>query len=422
MKKHSAGQIVTDEEIVARIKNGETSLFPELFHEYYEKLKPILLSKHGNISVDDAEDIVSATLRKAFENPNKYDSKKALFNTWVGAILENCATDWFRKNKRSLAEVKIISEDSDYEQTVQESSLKGPGIAELDVLFVHEIRNAIIESVLKIESGHLRALFIMRFVLLLTNEQVAEIIGIKQRSVCSDLSRLMGEVESNFRCIYPGLRDIDYECMATVIRNGELSVSSEDVGRVTDKTAKKIIHDIAIKGIPFSEAVKSAGVSSKKASELMINGVQAVIHKKMRAAMKLSRENTVKTFTDMVTAAFEPARPETINMIILNEASKRSTPLDRAARLLCISIHELGALLTQTVPLKLKDDQNFIKRLAQFIGKTITETKRLVETAKPPVIAFQTLRKPGRHDFASRLEKEIKSRMDLKYGISKNPK
>ena len=419
MKKYTSSQKLTDEEKVARIKNGDTSLFTELYHEYYNKLKPILLYKHRNISLEDAEDIVSNTLRKTFESLNNYDSKKALFKTWVGVIRSNCTIDWFRRNKHSLANLRIVTENCDDKQTVQESSLKSAGLAQLDVLFVHEIRNAIIESVLKIESTHLRALFIMRFVLLLTNEQVAEIMDVKQLSVCSDLSRLMGEVESNFRSIYPGFQDIDYECLATVIRRGELSVSSEDVGRITDITARKIIHDIAIKDIPYSQAVRLSGVSTKKASELIINGVQSVIHKKMRTAMKLSRENTVESFTHLVTAAFEPARQETINMIILNESVKRSIKPDKVAKLLGISVHELGALLTQTVPAKLKDDKSFTKRLAKFIGKTIAETNHLIETAKPPVMAFKTLRKPETHNFAVTLEQKLKSLVDIKYGAKK---
>jgi hypothetical protein len=81
----------------------------------------------------------------------------------------------------------------------------------------------------------------------------------------------------------------------------------------------------------------------------------------------------------------------------------------------------MGALLTQTIPENLKSDKGFIKKLADFIGKSVKETDFLVQTARPQEPAFKTMRKSGNNEFAVNLENKLKKLVDLKYGNKNKP-
>ena len=88
---------VTDEQIIARVRAGETRLFEELVRRYQDKVYALAARMVGGTG--DAEDIAQEAFLKAFRGLEGFKGE-AKFPTWLYRITWNLGTDWLRRNRK----------------------------------------------------------------------------------------------------------------------------------------------------------------------------------------------------------------------------------------------------------------------------------------------------------------------------------
>lgn len=110
--KRSAQDALTDEQIVARVLEGDTHLFGMLYDRLYKKVyfKCLTLSRNDAT----AQDLTHDVFIKVFGNLSKYKGT-GLFVPWVNTIATNYCYDFLRKEKRiSIDDFDAIVEEKDW--------------------------------------------------------------------------------------------------------------------------------------------------------------------------------------------------------------------------------------------------------------------------------------------------------------------
>ena len=71
--------------------------FNELYRHFFPRVYNFIYARMKN--VDEADDVVSMTFMKVYENLSKYDPNKAAFSTWLFRIASNSMLDYFRRTQ-----------------------------------------------------------------------------------------------------------------------------------------------------------------------------------------------------------------------------------------------------------------------------------------------------------------------------------
>src|SRR3954470_7603474 len=88
---------LSDDEIVARVRTGETGLYEMLMRRYNQRLYRVIRSVVTNDS--EAEDILQEAWVRAYEHLNQFGGRSS-FSTWVTRIAFYEALARSRKSKR----------------------------------------------------------------------------------------------------------------------------------------------------------------------------------------------------------------------------------------------------------------------------------------------------------------------------------
>ena len=89
-------QQLSDEDCVALLKEGDSTLFAELMRRYQNRVYAYVLRMIS--CPDDAMDICQTTFISAYRNLEKWQPN-ALFRTWLFRIASNSAIDYLRRNR-----------------------------------------------------------------------------------------------------------------------------------------------------------------------------------------------------------------------------------------------------------------------------------------------------------------------------------
>lgn len=88
---------MTDEEIVARVRNGETRLFEELVRRHQDKVYGLAARFVGKSA--EAEDIVQEVFLRAYRGLDRFKGEAKL-STWLYRVAYNLCIDWQRSHRR----------------------------------------------------------------------------------------------------------------------------------------------------------------------------------------------------------------------------------------------------------------------------------------------------------------------------------
>jgi RNA polymerase sigma-70 factor (ECF subfamily) len=176
----------TDIELVAALQNGEQPAFSELLTRYTEKVNNLALRITRN--QEDTEEILQDVFVTVFKKIDRFEGKSA-FSSWLYRITVNTAFMKLRKRKQSQA----VSLD-DVGDMAHES-FSGKRSDTSDVNFIssrHELRSQLDQAIENLPEEY-KAIFILRDVDGLSNQEVGEILNISVPAVKSRLhrSRLM---------------------------------------------------------------------------------------------------------------------------------------------------------------------------------------------------------------------------------------
>lgn len=88
-----------ENELIAKIQNGETESFGEIYELFTQKIYAFIFYK--TFHRETAEDLTSQTFTRALEKIQSFDSQKGSFNSWIYAIARNSVVDFYRTKKDS---------------------------------------------------------------------------------------------------------------------------------------------------------------------------------------------------------------------------------------------------------------------------------------------------------------------------------
>src|SRR5213595_1665574 len=109
---------ITDEELVARSKTGDTESFNQLVKRWERPIFALAYRTLGR--EEDARDVTQETFLRAFRALPRFKGQ-AKFSSWLYRITLNLCRDWIRREKR--APVSQMPEDTD---VIENAAARGP--------------------------------------------------------------------------------------------------------------------------------------------------------------------------------------------------------------------------------------------------------------------------------------------------------
>jgi len=178
----------TDEEIIARYKEGDQEAFKGLINRYISPLYNFIARLTNR---NDASDIVQETFIKVWKNLNRFDGRKASFKTWIFTIGRNTTTDFLRK-KYSLL-FSDIEKDNDedinsFAENIPDEQIL-PDIA-LEKLQDKEFLNDVLN---KLKSSY-REVLILHYQEEMTFDEIGKILNKPLNTVKSQYRRAIVEL------------------------------------------------------------------------------------------------------------------------------------------------------------------------------------------------------------------------------------
>jgi len=180
--KRSIGQ-KTDKQLVASIKRGCDQSFEEFVSRYESKIYHLALKLTR--SHEDAEEVLQDVFTTIHRKIHLFEGKSA-FSSWLYRIAVNAAFMKLRKNRQNPT---ISAEDLSFrlQQQVFDGDLNNNERTD-QPLFEKEMRSILSGSIEKLPEQY-KAVFVLRDVRGLTNQEVSGILSISIAAVKSRLHR-----------------------------------------------------------------------------------------------------------------------------------------------------------------------------------------------------------------------------------------
>ena len=171
---------VSDEEVVRRVRAGETGLFEVIMRRYNQRLYRVARA----ILRDDAEaeDVTQQAYVNAYRHLDQFASR-AMFSTWLTKIAVHEALA--RARRRGRFNEQEVDDDWDGDTM---GALKSPGPDPERQAFAGELR-ALLESAIEELPEHYRAVFVMREVEGMSTAESAECLDITEETAKTRLHR-----------------------------------------------------------------------------------------------------------------------------------------------------------------------------------------------------------------------------------------
>lgn len=180
---------LSDHELVAEFKNGNTTVFDELMNRHAMKLYHTvfgLISDHH-----DAEEVVQDAFVRAFHALDKFRGD-ANFNTWLHRIAVNLARNKYHWNRRRGAgqNISIYQHSDSLGDENQEQEMHLPDTSAIPDRMAEnvELEKTVTDSFDKLPAS-LRETMVLRHIDEMSYEQIAEVLNCKTGTVKSRIAR-----------------------------------------------------------------------------------------------------------------------------------------------------------------------------------------------------------------------------------------
>ncbi|MDW8106605.1 MAG: sigma-70 family RNA polymerase sigma factor [Armatimonadota bacterium] len=168
----AADPLLTDEQLAAKARAGDTSAMEELYLRYRQPVFRMVYRSTRNI--EEAEDIVQDVFLKAFERLHTF-REQSRFSTWLMRIALNLCTDRARMRQR-----RHLLVEREVEHRLAWSHPKPPD--PLECARQHAFEEAFYTALNQLPVHH-QQLIIMRDLEEMDYEQIAEILGVSVGAV-----------------------------------------------------------------------------------------------------------------------------------------------------------------------------------------------------------------------------------------------
>lgn len=171
---------LTDEEIVRRVRAGETALFEVLMRRYNQRLYRVARTILG--SEIEAEDVMQDAYVRAFEHLDQF-AGRALFSTWLTKIVVHEAS------ARRRRAVRVRTFDPLLRGTQSAEARSRMSIADPESrLFDREVR-LLVERGLDALPEEYRAVFVLREIEEMDTAEASDALGVSEEVVRTRLLR-----------------------------------------------------------------------------------------------------------------------------------------------------------------------------------------------------------------------------------------
>jgi len=166
--------LLTDEMLAAQTLRGELKAYEELVNRYSKSVFAIIYRMTGNY--EDAEDISQEVFLTVYQKLYQFDDSKK-FGPWIHKIAVNTCISSLRKKKK----VVMLNFDETYmKQYEQENHYEGDNP---EIVMERKEFKAEIEAVLRELPESYRMILILRYQLEMSNQEIADIIGVSRENV-----------------------------------------------------------------------------------------------------------------------------------------------------------------------------------------------------------------------------------------------
>ncbi len=176
-------QQISDLELIKKFKNGSQVAFEELIARHESKMYSIAL--RYTKSSEDAEEVIQDVCITLYNKVQDFEGKSA-FTSWLYRIVVNSSLMKLRKNRQEKAtlmdDLTPISKKDYLQQNCEDFS-------RADVRSIQHETRTVLEAAINKLADEYRAVFIMRDVDGLSNEEVSSILDISVPAVKSRLHR-----------------------------------------------------------------------------------------------------------------------------------------------------------------------------------------------------------------------------------------
>jgi RNA polymerase sigma-70 factor (ECF subfamily) len=162
--------------LVKKAKGGrDPDAFGQLYDQYVDQIFRYIYYKVGNIT--ESQDLTGQTFLKAFENIESYELRDVAFSSWLYRIAHNLVVDYFRRESKrgsvSIDEQPPAPSDQGNPVEVVMADLEGERLYGAMQKLTHNQREVLV----------------LKFIDNLSNNQVAEIMGMSVGAVKSAQKR-----------------------------------------------------------------------------------------------------------------------------------------------------------------------------------------------------------------------------------------
>jgi RNA polymerase sigma-70 factor (ECF subfamily) len=183
--------MMTGADLLVKDKDGDLRTFEELVSEYENKIYTLCYRYMGN--EEDAYDMAQEAFIKAFRALKSFQGKSS-FSTWLYRVAANVCLDELRRRQRRISAISIDEPVADADVS-REFIDNGPGVTEI---YEQKELSAYIQEILnKMKPIH-KSVIIMRDIMELSYEEIAEVLNCSTGTVKSRLSRARTIFRNNF--------------------------------------------------------------------------------------------------------------------------------------------------------------------------------------------------------------------------------
>lgn len=174
-----AVDMISNNEIISRILNGEKDLYAMIVRKYNQRLYRVAMA----IINDDAEveDVMQVAYIKAYENIGKFEFKSN-FSTWLTRILINESLLRLRKRKQAFKSIDLSMNKESYQSQTMDNQTP------LSKVINTELKSVLEKSIQALPEKY-RTVFVMREIENMNVAETKECLGITEVNVKVRLNR-----------------------------------------------------------------------------------------------------------------------------------------------------------------------------------------------------------------------------------------
>lgn len=174
------------EQTLLRDARHDSGAFQELYAHYFPKVYAYIGWRIGR--VEDIEDIVADTFLSAVEDLNNFEWRgNGSFGAWLFRIARNKVSSFYRKEKREPPEI-LLEELPE----IPSGSLLPPDSA------LQKEQFAQLRRLIATLSPRWQEVITLKFFAGLRNNQIAQMLGVGERTVAAYLSRGLAELHQKY--------------------------------------------------------------------------------------------------------------------------------------------------------------------------------------------------------------------------------